>query len=221
MREDPARTSAPTSVTMAKSEARSSGELRLQVSAMVRAPRLRAYSTAAMVNGVRPLVAMPRTMSCLRGLAFLHFGDGERGVVFAGFGGGGESLGASRHDVLHDARIGIEGGRDLGSVEGAETAAGSGADVDEASALAESGDDDVDGAGDLRKGAADCCGDGCVFAVDEADDFERRHAVEIGGCGENLFGRKTAKIGFHFTGSGQVVRLSGDEQSKSFYYLTG
>src|SRR3954467_13502182 len=70
-REDPARTSGPTSVTTAKSAARSRGELRLQVRAMVWAPRRRAYSTAAMVKGVRPLVAMPRTISCLPGLRFL------------------------------------------------------------------------------------------------------------------------------------------------------
>ena len=70
MREDPARTSAPTSVTMAKSAARSRGELRLQVRAMVRAPRRRAYSRTAMVKGVRPLVAMPRTMSRLPGFRF-------------------------------------------------------------------------------------------------------------------------------------------------------
>src|ERR1035438_354939 len=71
MREDPARTSAPTSVTMAKSPARSSGELRLHVSAIVRAPRRWAYSTAAMVKGVRPLLAMPRTISRLPGFRFL------------------------------------------------------------------------------------------------------------------------------------------------------
>src|SRR5271157_2404118 len=63
MRDDPARTSGPTSVTMAKSAARSSGELRLQVRAMVQARRRGAYLTAAMVNGVRPLEAMPRTIS--------------------------------------------------------------------------------------------------------------------------------------------------------------
>lgn len=71
MRDDPAKTSGPTSVTMAKSAARSRGELRLQVRAMVLAPRRRAYSRAAIVKGVRPLVAMPRTTSCLPGLRFL------------------------------------------------------------------------------------------------------------------------------------------------------
>ena len=71
MRDDPASTSGPTSVTIAKSATRSSGELRLHVSAIVLDPRQRAYSTAAIVKGVRPLVAMPRTTSCLPGLRFL------------------------------------------------------------------------------------------------------------------------------------------------------
>jgi hypothetical protein len=52
MRDDPARISGPTSVTMAKPAARSSGELRLHVRAMVFAPRRRAYLIAATVKGV-------------------------------------------------------------------------------------------------------------------------------------------------------------------------
>src|SRR5436853_381355 len=50
MRLEPVRTSGPTSVTMAKWAARSSWELGLQVRAMVSAPRLRAYSTAAVAG---------------------------------------------------------------------------------------------------------------------------------------------------------------------------
>src|SRR5580658_3601394 len=68
----------------------------------------------------------------LAGFPFFHFRDREFHIVFAGFGGSGERFGASRHDVLHGARIGIEGGLNFGSVESAETAAGSGAHVDEA-----------------------------------------------------------------------------------------
>src|SRR5438309_57593 len=52
----------------AKWAARSSWELGLQVRAMVSAPRLRAYSTAAIVKGVRPLAAMPITTSFFVGL---------------------------------------------------------------------------------------------------------------------------------------------------------
>src|SRR5271165_1116910 len=124
----------------------------------------------------------------LPGLELFHFGDGQGGVVFAGFGGGAEGFGTSGHDELHGAWIGVEGGLDFGGVESAEASAGAGADVDEASAVAEAGDDEVDGAGDLREGAAHGGGDGCVFAVDEANDFERRHAIKISRRGENLFG---------------------------------
>src|SRR5580693_1397330 len=68
IREDPARTSGPTWVTIAKWAARCSGELGLQVSAMVWAPRRRASVRAATVKGVRPLEAMPRTTSFFVGL---------------------------------------------------------------------------------------------------------------------------------------------------------
>ena len=64
------------------------------------------------------------------------------------------AFGPPGHDELHGARIGIESRWNLGGVESAEAPAGSCADVDEASTLAESGDDDVDGAGDLRQGAS-------------------------------------------------------------------
>src|ERR1700722_16309634 len=68
MRDDPARTSGPTCVTMARWAARSRGEFGLQVRAMVRAPRRRASAMAETVNGGRPLEAMPRTTSFLFGL---------------------------------------------------------------------------------------------------------------------------------------------------------
>src|ERR1700719_3019226 len=167
MRDDPASTSAPTSVMMAKSAARSSGELRLQVSAMVRAPRRRAYSTAAMVKGVRPLVAMPRTASC--------------------FPGGSESLRPSRHDVLHAAWIRIESWRNLGGVERPESAAGSSTNIDEASPLAQPGCDHVDSTSNLRQSAPDRHSHGGVLLVDESHNFQRRHAVEIGGSRKVLF----------------------------------
>jgi len=96
----------------------------------------------------------------------------------------------------------------FGGVECAEAAAGSGADIDQAAAVAESGDDGVDGAGDLRQGAGDGCGDSCVFVVDEADDFEGGHAVEISRGGENLFGGESLQSRVRDAGSGQVVRLS-------------
>src|SRR5207302_1907730 len=64
IRVEPEITSGPTSATIARSAAFSRGELRLQVTAIVLAPRRRAYSSAATVNGVRPLAAIPTTTSC-------------------------------------------------------------------------------------------------------------------------------------------------------------
>lgn len=162
----------------------------------------------AMVKGVRPLDAMPKTTSWRPGLALLDRGEGEHGVIFAGFSGSAESLGTSGHDVLHGAWIGVEGGRNFRGVESAEAAAGSGAHIDEASTLADAGGDQIDGAGNLRKRAAHCGGDGGIFVVHEAGDFERRHLIETARAGKNLFGGKVAKIGFRGAGSSQVLRLS-------------
>ena len=142
------------------------------------------------------------------GFAFLHFRDGGSGVIFTSFGGFCQGLWTAGHHILHGAGTGVEGGGNLGGVEGAETAAGSGADVDETSTLAKAGGDHVDSAGNLRQGAANCDGGGGVLVVDEADDFERGHAVEVGGGGEDLFGGEDAEIGSGLAGSGQVVRLS-------------
>ena len=64
IRVEPEITSGPTSATIARSAAFSRGELRLQVTAIVLVPRRRAYSSAATVNGVRPLAAIPTTTSC-------------------------------------------------------------------------------------------------------------------------------------------------------------
>src|ERR1051326_8331543 len=67
----------------------------------------------------------------LAGFAFFHFGDSGSGVVFAGLGGISEGVRASGHDELDGARIGVEGWGNLTGVEGAKTAAGSSAYVDE------------------------------------------------------------------------------------------
>src|SRR5207253_4771976 len=87
----------------------------------------------------------------LIGLAAGHFVASGLGIVFANFGGGGQGLVASGDDEM-DA-VGVEGGKDFDGVEGGDASAGTGADVDEASAAAEGGGDLIDGAGDLRQGA--------------------------------------------------------------------
>jgi hypothetical protein len=61
----------------------------------------------------------------------------DLGRVFVDVGGGGEGLGAAGHDVLDLLRAGGVGGGTLGGVERGDAAAGAGADVDEASAVAQ------------------------------------------------------------------------------------
>jgi len=71
--------------------------------------------------------------------------------------------------------------------------------------MAETSGDDVDGTGDLRECAADCGGNGRVFVIDHADDFQRRHFVEIARRGRNLFGGKMTEILFGGAACGQNV----------------
>ena len=195
MRDDPARTSGPTSVTMAKC----GGALERRVAIAGEGDGVGAAAAGVFDGGDGEGSASAGGDAeddvVLAGLALFHFGDGGGGVVFAGFGGVGEGLGASGHDELHGARVGVESGRDFGGVEGAEAAAGSGADVDEASAVADAGGDDVDGAGDLRQGAADGGGDGGVFVVHQAGDFEGGFVVEIVRRRCDLLGEQDAEIG--------------------------
>jgi hypothetical protein len=156
-REDPASTSAPTSVTIG-------GAFQWRVA--VAGERNRARSIAAGVfdggDGERRASAGGDAQNNVTapGLAFLHFLDREGRVVFAGFGGSAKRLGSSSHDELHGAWIGIESWRDLRSIESADAAAGSSSDVDEASAFAQSGDDYVNGARDLRQRTAHGGGNG-------------------------------------------------------------
>src|SRR5260370_42482614 len=65
------------------------------------------------------------------GLAAGHFLAAGLGIVFADFGGGGQSFVASGDDEV-DA-VGVEGGEDLDGIEGGDAAAGSGAGGEEAS----------------------------------------------------------------------------------------
>ena len=110
----------------------------LQVTAMVLAPLLRAYSMAAMVKGVRPLAAMPTTTSFCTGLLLGDLALAEFGGILVGFDGG--ATGLRRRPAITNCTvfgIGVEGGRALGGVEGGDAAAGAGADIDQASAFGE------------------------------------------------------------------------------------
>jgi hypothetical protein len=85
--------------------------------------------------------------------------------------------------------------------------------------VAKSCDDNVDGARDLRQSAGYGGSNGRILLIDETDDLEGRHAVEIGGGGQDLFRGESAKIGFRFAGSGQLMRLSEYVESRTFYYV--
>jgi hypothetical protein len=106
---------------------------------------------------------------------------------------------------LDQVRAGVEGGRDFGGIESSEAAAGSSADVNEASAVAEAVGDNIDGAGDLWKGASHDLGYGGVLLIDQADHFQRGHLIQITGGGEDLFGGKFAKILFRGASSVQCL----------------
>ena len=121
-------------------------------------------------------------------LAPSNFGAALLAGVFAGFGFGAECFGPAGDDVLDLGGIGIEGGWDFCGVQGADAAAGAGADVDEASTFAELRSDEVDGAADLGDGAANGGRDLGVFGVDDAGDLSARFQVEIGGRRVGAFG---------------------------------
>ena len=182
-------------MTMAKSATRSSCELRLQVSAIVRAPWRRAYSTAATVKGVRPLEAIPTTTSFLPGFFFAISSRPSSVESSLASVAADKGLNASGNNELDRPWIGIKGGAAFRGVEGSDASAGAGADVDEASTFAQRGGDLVDSASDLRQGTLHGSGDGGVFLVDEAGDFERGFAVEVGGGGIGLLGAEAVHIG--------------------------
>jgi hypothetical protein len=105
--------------------------------------------------------------------------------------------------------IGVECGHALGSVEGGNAPAGPGADVDEASAPAEGGSNEIDRARDLRQGAGYGQRDSSIFSVDKAGNVERRFLIEVVGGVVGLFGAELAEHGFGFADWSQLVRLSG------------
>jgi hypothetical protein len=97
--------------------------------------------------------------------------------------------------------VGVEGGLTFDSVESGDAAAGSGADVDEASTAAEGGGDLIDGASDLRQSARYCEAYGGIFGIDELGDFEGRFLVEIVGCLVGLLGTEAAEWGWFQVGA--------------------
>ena len=98
--------------------------------------------------------------------------------VFVDFDGGGQSLRTAGHDVLHLAGSGRVSRRALRGIQGCNSAAGTGANIDQSAAIAEAACNLVDDLCDLR----DCLLDrGCnlrIFVIDNAGDFECRFGVK-------------------------------------------
>ena len=140
-------------------------------------------------------------------LALDHFGAAQFAGILTGFGFGPKSFGPAGNDVLHEAGRSREGGRNFGSVEGADAPAGAGADVEQSSALAEMGGHEVDGAGNLRQRVLDRCGDFGVFGIDDAGNLEGGFEVDVVGLGIGTFGGQVLQAAWlHSEFENNIVR---------------
>ena len=88
-----------------------------------------------------------------------------------------------------------EGGRAFGSVQHAQTPAGSGADVEQAPAPPERGHDGIHRAGDGRDFARDRFRHFAVLGVDDAQHVFGRERVDRSRGGIGLFGEQVLKHG--------------------------
>src|SRR6185312_390326 len=98
-------------------------------------------------------------------------------------GGGGESFGAARHNVL-DLRwsCGV-GWWALRGVEGGDATAGAGADVDQAASVAKRAGNGIYNDGNFGQRLLDGCGDLRIFVVNDARDLQSRLCIQALGRG--------------------------------------
>ena len=130
----------------------------------------------------------------LVGFAPRHFVAALPEVILANFGGGRESLRSSGNHELYRVRADVECGWALDGVESGDTAAGPRANIDQTSAMTESGGCEINGACDLRQSSSDGGGHGRVFVVDEPRYLKRGLAVEIVRRAIGLFGAQPSQI---------------------------
>jgi len=135
------------------------------------------------------------TTSRLLGLRLAIFAASEIGVVLAGFGSQARAFSPRRSGIARD-RVGDVKVGESRRRRGRRASAGTGADVDEASTLAQGRGDLIDGAGNWRERAADGSGDGCVFFIDQRGDFPGRFLVEVAGGGVGLLGYQGQRLAF-------------------------
>ncbi len=117
----------------------------------------------------------------------------------------GERLGSAGHDVLHGLRAGGEVGGNLAGIERGEASAGTGADIDEAAALAKGVRHHVDHLGDLRQRLLDRSGDLLIFLVDDAGDLDSRPRIEPAGRLVGLFGQQVLNAGSRAVGPVRTI----------------
>ena len=92
-------------------------------------------------------------------------------------------------------RIDVKSGRTFDGIEGRDASTGAGAHVNEAPALRECCGDQIDRLRDLREPAFNGGRDLGIFTIDDASDFERGFAIEIGGGGVCFLGAEAAQFG--------------------------
>ena len=107
-----------------------------------------------------------------------HLGAGP-GVVLCAFHRSTERDVAPGDEPLDPIGRDAIGGGHLGSVEHAETAAGARPQVEETTALPQTGGDQIHRPGYLRELLAHGAGDPCVLVVDQGDDLERGEGVDV------------------------------------------
>ena len=109
---------------------------------------------------------------------------------------GGGAAGDEPDDQIRRDAVGR---RAFGGIQHAQTAGGSGADVEQPTAAAELPLDEIDAAGDFRQHQGHRFGTAVILLIDEADHFLRREPVDIRRGGIALLGIQFVQFfhGFH------------------------
>src|SRR5690606_32291198 len=99
-------------------------------------------------------------------------------VVLGAFARAEDGILTARHDRVHQTGRGPERRRHLGRLDDAQPAARAGPDEDQAAALAQRLDDNLDAVGDALALAVDRRDDLAILGDEEIDDVEHRHAID-------------------------------------------
>jgi hypothetical protein len=108
-----------------------------------------------------------------------NFARAEFERIFVGFYRQSQRFCAARDHKLDHFRRSIKRRSALSRVQGRDTPAGSGADVNETAALSQRVGNPIDGLRNLGQRTFNHCCNFCVFRVDNSGDLKRRLCVEI------------------------------------------